>query len=220
LQTSQTQTKTIFMIITALLGCFGILLQFYLILANQTSAVSFWGRFFNFFSYFTVSTNILVTLSLMFSLLQSSSGVGQFFRRPIVHSAIAMYILIVGLVYFFILQKLWKPQGLDWVADSTLHYAIPFLYTIYWLAFIPKGQVKWKHSLVWLIYPAIYFGYSLLRGAVTHWYPYPFIDVKENGYDGALKNAGILLVVFLVMALLFISIDKLIARPGKRTSRK
>jgi hypothetical protein len=218
LQTSQSKPKTIFMIITALLGWFGIVLQFYLILANQTSAVSFWGRFFNFFSFFTVLTNIIVALSLTFSLLKSSGSAGRLFTRPDVQCAIAMYILIVGLVYFFILQKLWQPRELQWVADVTLHYAIPILYTIYWLAFVPKGRVKWTHSLQWLIYPAVYFAYSLIRGAITDWYPYPFIDVKEHGYDGALKNAGILLGVFMIMSFMFISIDKLIARSGGRVN--
>ncbi len=218
MQTRQSKTKIFFMIITAILGWLGLILQFYLILANQTSGVSFGERFFNFFSYFTILTNILVALSLTFSLLKSSSGVGRFFTRPVVQSAIAMNILIVGLVYFFILQKLWQPQGLDWVADSTLHYAIPFLYTIYWLVFVPKGQVKWQHSLVWLIYPAVYFAYSLLRGAITHWYPYPFIDVDTYGYETVLKSSAVLLAVFILAGLAFVGIDKLLSNTLRKSN--
>ena len=215
MQRELNKTKMIYTVIVVLLGWFGLVLQFYLILANQKSGVSFWGRFFNYFSFFTILTNILAALSLTFTLLKSSSRLALFLQRPVVQSAIAMNILIVGLVYFFILQKLWQPKGWDWVADSTLHYATPVLYTIYWLAFVPKGQTDWKHCLQWLLYPAIYFAYSLLRGAITAWYPYPFIDVKQNGYTGALMNAAILLGVFFIAALLFIGIDKMIARSAK-----
>lgn len=217
MQQEPNKARTIIIAVTALLGWFGLTLQLYLLLNNQTSLVSFSGRFFNFFSYFTITTNILVALSLTFTLLKSSSGVGLFFQSPVVQSAIAMYILVVGLVYFFILQKLWKPQGWDWVADSTLHYATPGLFTIYWLAFVSKGHTKWTHSLSWLLYPAAYFVYSLIRGAITNWYPYPFIDVKQTGYPGALTNAAILLGVFVIMSLLFIATDKLIARPAQKT---
>lgn len=204
--------KTAYMFITAIVAWFGLALQFYLILANETSGISFWGRFFNFFSFFTILTNILVAISLTCSLLKPSTRLGVFFTRPALQAALALYILIVGIVYVTVLQGLWKPEGLQWLADVILHYAIPALYTVYWLSFVSKGHTKWKHCFVWLIYPALYFAYSLVRGAVTGWYPYPFLDVQQNGLTGTLLNALVLMGVFIIAGLIFISIDKLFVK--------
>jgi len=211
-----TPVKKIYLIVAAIIGWFGLLLQLYLILTIKDSPISFWGRFFNFFSYFTILTNILAALSFTFTLLKSRSKIGSFFRNHIVQSAIAMNIAIVGVVYITVLQKLWQPQGLHWVADIILHYTMPFIYAVYWLAFVPKGHIQWKHCFIWLIYPAAYFAYSIIRGPLVNWYPYPFVDVEAIGYAAVLKNAAILLSAFLVAAFLFFTIDRLFA--GKTNS--
>jgi len=206
------KVKTAYTLFTAILCWFGLLLQLYLILTNDTSGVSFWGRFFNFFSFFTILTNILVAVSLTCTLMKSRGRSGVFFTKPEVQTASAVYILIVGIIYVTVLQRLWKPQGLQWLADIILHYAIPALYTIYWLTIVPKGHSKWKHCFRWLIYPALYFAYSIVRGAVTGWYPYPFLNVKQNGFNNTLLNAVAILGFFIIVGFIFIGIDKYFAR--------
>jgi hypothetical protein len=200
------------MFLSATLGWFGLLLQFYLLLTNETSGVSFWGRFFNFFSFFTILTNIGVAVSLSCPFLRPVSGLAHFFTKPATHSALAMYILIVSIVYITLLQGLWKPQGLQWLADIILHYAIPALYIVYWLVFVPKGYTKWKYCAYWLLYPAVYFVYSLIRGNLTGWYPYPFLDANQNGITNTLVNGAGLLGVFLIAGFIFIALDKFFAR--------
>jgi hypothetical protein len=39
--------------------------------------------------------------------------------------------------------------------------------------------------------------YTLIHGAATHWYPYPFVDVTHIGYATAIRN-GIGLGVMLI----------------------
>jgi hypothetical protein len=196
----------------ALLGWFGLILQLYLLLTNETSGVSLLGRFFNFFSYFTILTNILVALCLTLNAVASSSGLGKFFRKDSTQAALTVYILTVGIIYYLLLRNIWKPQGWHFIADATLHYAMPFLYLIYWLLFIPKGKLKFKYAITWMIYPGLYFIYSLIRGAITHWYPYPFIDATINSYADVFKNAGILFFAFAALVFIFILLDKLFSR--------
>ena len=33
-----------------------------------------------------------------------------------------------------------------------------------------------------MIWPALWVAWTLIHGAITDWYPYPFIDVIEQGY--------------------------------------
>jgi hypothetical protein len=50
--------------------------------------------------------------------------------------------------------------------------------------------------------------YSLIHGAVTGFYPYPFINVGEFGYDKIFVNMGVLVLVFFGLGLALIGIDR------------
>jgi hypothetical protein len=61
---------------------------------------------------------------------------------------------------------------------------------------------------LWVIYPLVYFGYSLWRGHLLAVYPYPFIDVDKLGYPQVFVNAGGLLAGFVLVSLLVIGLDR------------
>jgi hypothetical protein len=55
------------------------------------------------------------------------------------------------------------------------------------------------------VYPLVYFAYSLIRGAIVHWYPYPFLDPRYPGGYGRIALYAVVLAV--VMALLAIAVN-------------
>jgi hypothetical protein len=65
-----------------------------------------------------------------------------------------VYIAIVGIVYSLLLRHIWNPQGWQIVADVLLHDLIPLLYVAYWVIFVRKSSLLWKHAVWWLAYPA------------------------------------------------------------------
>ena len=103
------------------------------------------------------------------------------FSRPTVHSAVALYIFIVGLVYNLVLRNLWAPTGSQLLADNLLHVVVPVLFILYWFIFIPKAVLQWKDGIPWLLFPLVYLVNSMLRGAFTNWYPYPFLNAGGIG---------------------------------------
>jgi hypothetical protein len=110
-----------------------------------------------------------------------------------VRTAILTYIIIVAVIYHYLLAKLWNPQGWQLLADTIEHVMTPALYAIDW--------VRWKSAFVWLVYPLGYAVYSLIHGAVTGFYPYPFINAGELAYDKMFLNMGVLVLVFLGLGL-------------------
>ena len=202
-----TKTNKIFLFVIAISGWFALVLQFYLIILNRVVSVP--ETIIRYFSFFTILTNIIVVLYATFILLKPYSRLGKYFSRSNVVTAITVYIVVVGIIYNIILRNLWKPQGWDRVADELLHLVIPVLFLLYWLIFMPKSELKWKNTFPWLIYPLVYFVWVLIFGALSGFYPYPFINVKELGYKMALLNSGILTVGFLLLSLLFVAIDRL-----------
>jgi hypothetical protein len=199
----------------ALLGWYGLLLQLYVVIATaRATGVPVTTAISNYFSFFTILTNLLVALVLTLSLGTTPSTLSVFAGRATVQSAVAVYIAIVGMVYSLVLRNLWDPEGLQKIADVILHDAIPVLYLLYWLTFVRKGKGEDDDSLrfsrvpTWLAYPLLYLVYSLIRGAITGIYLYPFIDAGTLGYARVALNAVVLLLAFLGTSLFLVALGR------------
>lgn len=196
--------------ILAALGWFALALQLRLVLGvNEAAGVAVGETLVRFFSYFTILTNTLAAAVLTGIMLGHK---GTFLARPGVQTAVAVYITVVGLVYFLILRHLWQPQGPQWLADTLLHYAMPALYVLFWLAFVEKSGRRWRDSLRWLIFPAIYVCAVLARGVPSGFYPYPFIDANELTYLEIARNGAVLLAAFLLCGLVYVAISRMLSR--------
>jgi hypothetical protein len=191
----------------AALGWFAIVLQYGLILRYKADG-DLIAAAIRFLSYFTDLSNLLVALAMTLPWLAPNSRLGRFFLAPSIRTAILTYIIIVALIYQVLLRQLWNPQGWELVADTIEHVVAPALYVIDWFAFVTKGTLKFKSALAGLVFPVAYAGYSLAHGAVTGFYPYPFIDVSKLGYAKVLTDMGVLIVVFIALGLLLIAIDR------------
>jgi hypothetical protein len=200
--------KNMFIALGAILGWFAVSLQLYLIIVNNSfSAAEALARFFTFF---TILTNILVALCLTMLLIGPDQG---FFTRPGNQAAIAAYITVVGIVYNIILRSLWAPQGWQLIVNELLHSVIPVYFIVYWLIFSPKTGLQWKNMLGWLAFPMAYLVLIMVRGALSDWYPYPFVDVLTLGYAKVLINSAGMLVFFLLVSAIFIAL-------GRATSKR
>lgn len=198
-----------FVAIAAFLGWAGLSIQLYLIFYSRwTLAASLTGGLVSFFSYFTVLSNTLVATVLTCETTSRESAARRWFLQPWVSSGVAVSIAVVGLAYSLLLRHLWHPQGWQWLADELLHDVMPLLFLGYWWCCVPKGTLRVGHIALWVIYPLVYFAYSLLRGHLLAVYPYPFIDVERLGYPQVFINAGGLLAGFVVIALLLIALDR------------
>ncbi len=208
------KTKQLFLTIGMIIGWFAVIFQLWLIIVNRT--VSIPETIIRFFSFFTILTNILVALCFTFLLLKPNTKWGIFFSKPATLTAITLYIAVVGIIYNVILRFLWSPQGLQLIVDELLHSVIPVWFILYWCLFVPKQTLQWKNILPWLIYPALYCIYALIRGAISGFYPYPFIDVDALGYTKVIYNIAGMLMAFIVIAIILIGIAKLTKASNKK----
>lgn len=201
----------------AALGWFALALQFRLVLGvNGNAGIGIAETLVRFFSYFTILTNTLAASVLTSVMLGHTRSL---LTRPRVQTAVAVYITVVGAVYFLILRHLWQPQGPQWLADTLLHYVMPALYVLFWLFFVRKDTIGWRDSLIWLLFPLGYVCAVLARGVPSKFYPYPFIDVNELGYLAVARNSAILFVAFLLAGLLYVGLARLLrGKPGSAFS--
>jgi hypothetical protein len=150
-----------------------------------------WGNvLWRMAGYFTILTNVLVTITFALKAL-SGWRIGASWS-----SGLTLWILVVGAVYHAVLAALWQPTGLAWWADQGLHTAVPLLVLAWWLWLADKRGLRPRDALLWLIWPAAYCAYALIRGAVSGFYPYPFLDVATLGAGRVAANAGGLILAF------------------------
>ncbi len=212
---------TVFMAIIALTGWLALALQLYITVQSRiANDLSITGGLFNFLSYFTILTNMLIAFGLTVCVLNPSSGMGNFFSAPSTQSGMVVYIVVVAVVYNIVLKDLWNPKDLQLIADIILHYAIPVAYVLYWFGFVKKGSLSWSHPFKWLIYPLFYILYVLIRGAVIGRFPYPFLDVSQLGIERVSTSILVMTGAFMGLGLLLLFLDGLMSEQPKKKRRR
>ena len=77
-------------------------------------------------------------------------------------------------------------DGLSYVCDKLLHMVSPAMVLIGWFVFGPRPRVTSREigwSLGWV---ALWTAWTLVVGAVTGWFPYPFMDFDDKGWGAVL----------------------------------
>lgn len=149
----------------------------------------------NFFSFFTIQSNILAVCALFLLVLVPRARRSPLFDG--VRSAAVLYIAITGVVFALLLSGMQEEvqTATSWV-DFVVHKLVPILVVADWIVDPPRRRLPWWTVVAWLGYPIAWLGYTLVRGAQADWYPYPFVDVSELGYAGVLTRSIVLAVGF------------------------
>lgn len=159
-----------------------------------------WGEFSpaNFFSFFTILSNIFAACMLItygiFHKQYDTSTTWQAIR-----GAVTLYMLMTGVIFALLLANLPNARltAVPW-DNIVLHYLMPIIVLLDWAIFPPKVFLKRSVLLAWIAFPIAYVGYSLLRGPIVNWYPYPFLNPEVSSYTQVALIVGILSVGVIV----------------------
>jgi uncharacterized membrane protein len=155
-------------------------------------------RLVRFVAYFTIQSNVVVLASTVV-LARDPAYDGRGWR--VVRTAAVAGITVTGLVHWFLLRPLLDLHGADYVADKLLHVVVPLLAVLGWLAFGPRPRMSWDTSRWATVWPLAWLAVILVQGGATGWYPYPFLDHREHGWDHvAVVSAGIFVLWFALLA--------------------
>lgn len=157
----------------------------------------------NFFSYFTVLSNTasVVLLSILAFSPDADSRIGFALFR----GAVTVYMAVTGLVYAVILAPNLADVAVPepWI-DWVIHVIGPLGVIADWFFDKPPLRLPRRSFWAWLGFPAAYVTYSLIRGPIAEWYPYPFLDpAEQGGYGGVAVMSAIVLVVIVAFSGLF-----------------
>lgn len=189
-------------------------------------------------SYFTVWSNA-VTLVANLMLAANPTRDGPGFRW--IRMTSLVMITITGLVYALVLAPLASPSGLEVWTNLGYHYITPWATVAGFLIFGPRPRLTIKQVWSMMIIPVVWLTYTMMRGLLLvrppgnrpdptvgppqNWYPYPFLDVNDPsplipglelpGYAGVAVNMVVILVLGLIIAFLYLGLDRLLSA-GRR----
>jgi hypothetical protein len=200
--------SNLFAVVVAAVAWPALMLQYWLILWSGPIGYAT----VRYFSFFTILSNVLVAVVAASAATGGNWAPLRFWRKPRVRGLAALCIAVTGLIYVVVLAGQWHPQGPQLIADRALHYVLPILYLFWWVVLLPHGTLVWRDALGWLWFPLIYLAWILLRGAAVHEYPYSFVDADHLGYGTVLLNSLMIGMVFVVLGLGLVAIDRVLAR--------
>lgn len=177
--------RQILYLVSGLVILASILIQIYSLAVNNNLELT------NFLSLFTIQSNILA--GIVFILASNK-------QNPTIDNlrGIATLSLLITSLGFIILLGGTQDYLLTWV-NLVVHYLAPAFALLSWVFDPPTTKISIRQALAWLLYPFLYFVYSMLRGTLTNWYPYDFIDPSKVGISGLANNFGMILLGSLII---------------------
>ncbi len=153
----------------------------------------------NFFSFFTIQSNILAAIIFLIAGIAGLAG-KQGSQLAWIRGAATFYMTTTGIIYILLLSGLEASlqTPIPWV-NAVLHYIMPVAVLADWLVNRPGREVRFSQAALWLMFPVLYVPYSLIRGHITGWYPYPFLNAAENGYSEVIVTCFIIAPALVVL---------------------
>ncbi len=152
------------------------------------------ARVSNFLSFFTIESNLLTVAVLLAGAALAMRGQATSPGWELFRGAVVAYMTTTFIVFAALLSGL--PDNLDltepWV-NFVLHQLMPIVMILDWIVSPPRHRWTVRQALVWMLFPLAYCVYSLIRGPIVEWYPYPFLNPDSaGGYPGvAAYSVGI-----------------------------
>jgi hypothetical protein len=142
-------------------------------------------RELNVFSFLTVQSTLIVGATTLMLAIKLD-------RISIVFRAFRLIglvtVTLAGIVYNVALVSVPELDGWTQVGHQLLHTIMPLLTVVGWLMFGPRKVISPRIAWLSALFPFSWLTFTLVRGAVIHWYPYPFIDVTRIGYVKTIRD--------------------------------
>ncbi len=170
----------------------------------------------NFFSYFTNLSNTIAAVVFIIGAVRLARDVPDTRTWSIVRFCSVVNMVFVGLVFNTLLAGLDLGPLIPWV-NVTLHMVMPAIVLIDWLVLPPTVRPAWRDAWIGLVFPVVYSVYSLIRGPITGFYPYPFYNPAAVGGVGGLVLYLLALIVALaVLSVLLLGLGRICGRYRSR----
>ncbi|TFD73173.1 Pr6Pr family membrane protein [Cryobacterium fucosi] len=135
-----------------------------------------------YFGYFTIQSSLMNVVVLLVggSLALRVREDTELLTR--VRMCVLAYAVVTGVVYNLLLRNL-PPEGFVGIAwpNEVLHVWAPIFIVVDWLFAPGRPALAWTRLGFAIVYPLAWVVFALVRGTLTGFYTYPFLDPTGPG---------------------------------------
>ena len=154
-----------------------------------------------FYAYFTIQSNLIGVFALVWAFRRRNAPKTR--AMDLFRGAAAAYLTVTFFVVIFFLSNEDVDLQVLWI-DAVLHRIFPIIVVLDWIIDPPGTRLRWRDALIWLVYPLVWLGFTLVRGASDGWYPYPFLDPANGGYGSVGLYVIGITIGFLLLSMIYI----------------
>lgn len=190
---------------SALLVCF--------ILGMQQSVLAMMRSLNRQFCFFTIQSNILISLTTLVFLIYEIMDKTPTQRMRVIKFAFTVAITVTGLVFNFILypQSLGGPNPYTPLKVNSIyvHIFVPVLSIVDYIIFEYDFESTWKTAGWAIVYPLFYCGFTYFHHFLFNmefkagqYFPYFFLNYVKYGWFG-FKPLGVFWWIIIIVILVF-----------------
>ncbi|TXK18513.1 Pr6Pr family membrane protein [Homoserinibacter sp. GY 40078] len=202
------------------------------VIAQLVHAIEYWTEtgvrdlsvsITNYFSYFTVQSNIAASVVLAVGAIRLARATPEYVDSrafAVARVCVTSYILTTGIVYNVLLRPLdtAHPVTLRW-ADEIMHVVVPLILLADIVLAPGRRRVGWSAVGIVIVYPIAWAVYTLVRAPFTYsdaqhrngWYPYPFLD-PTTGTGSLVSVLTYIVAIAALIVLVSVAVLSLIRR--------
>jgi hypothetical protein len=175
-------------------------------------------RPFEYFAYFSIVTAIVAGLFLITTSFGLLLDVEDTKWVEIARLSLAVALIVVGVVYHALLADVAndvRDGDYAWpvLPNQIIHTYAPILAAIEYIISIKAFRIRLRSFLLVAVFPITWLVLSIIRGTLTDWWPYWFINPNgEAGLLGMLTYMAAISVFFLLLGLFVLGIKQLLRR--------
>lgn len=162
-------------------------------------------RPFEYFAYFSIVSAIVAGLFLITTSLGLLLKLEDTKWVEIARLSLTVAMVVVGVVYHLLLADVANDvRDGDYVwpvfPNEMIHTYAPILIVIDYLLSIKAFRIRLRAALWVAVFPLVWLVFSVVRGSITNWWPYWFINPNgEGGVVGVMTYLVAITAFFLVL---------------------
>lgn len=175
-------------------------------------------RPFEYFAYFSIVSAIVAGLFLVIT------GIGLLMKLEdtkwveIARLSFTVSMIVVGVVYHLLLADVAsdvRDGDYAWpvLPNEIIHTYAPVLIVIDYLLSLRSFRIRLRAALWVAVFPLLWLVFSIVRGSLTNWWPYWFINPNgEGGLIGMISYIGAITVFFLILGFAVLGLKQLLRK--------
>ena len=175
-------------------------------------------RPFEYFAYFSIVGAVFAGALLLVTGVRAFKQLDEGKRLEIARLSLTVAMIVVGVVYHALLSDVAndvRDGDYAWPVfpNEFIHTYGPILIVLDYLISQKAFNIRLRAALWVAVFPLIWLIFSVIRGFITNWWPYWFINPNgEAGVIGMLSYIAAITAFFLILGFLMLGLKKLLKK--------